>query len=558
MPDNAALDLSKQQSPPTGRAGQVGTTAMEVLLLASLFGILTWSIAPGVNEAHYLCKAKHFWNPEFCPDDIFLASANAHWLFLFVAGWFTQFLSLESLAWAGRIVCWLFVAWGWQRLASCVTECSWRIVLSGGLLVVLNQQGHLAGEWLVGGFESKPIAYGFVFWAIASLLRQRIVLGMCFLGLAICVHALVGIWATAAIVLAVPLAGLWRANRFDWKSLPVKQLLMGMAGLLLLAAVGVVPALNMNSRVDAELLRQAYDIQVFERLAHHQYLFEFSYWRWFSFALLLAAWLIVGFDSKALHSRPYRFVLGVSIGSLLIAVVGAACSIVGESSILRFYLFRLADVMVPVGISLGIFGMLKARFNDSTGWIRSLMIACLLLFVLAHSAVQIFDGRSGSDRQSLTTYADNPRRTFETWKNWKRVCEWVRSNTSSDQAFLTPPYQQTFKWYAERSEIVNWKDAPQDAEGLLEWKDRIELSRSLASTGYGWLYLTDQELSKIAQGYSARYLVVEQSAVDLRELDNDPVSFRMIYPADPQSRTTYVVFDLRDSDTRDSETPTSD
>jgi hypothetical protein len=30
-----------------------------------------------------------------------------------------------------------------------------------------------------------------------------------------------------------------------------------------------------------------------------------------------------------------------------------------------------------------------------------------------------------------------------------------------------------FKWYAQRAEYVTWKDCPQDAAGILEWKSRL-------------------------------------------------------------------------------------
>ena len=32
---------------------------------------------PGVNEPHYLCKSKHFWQPAWCERDFFLASPEA-------------------------------------------------------------------------------------------------------------------------------------------------------------------------------------------------------------------------------------------------------------------------------------------------------------------------------------------------------------------------------------------------------------------------------------------------------------------------------------------------
>ena len=44
-------------------------------------------LPPDVNEAHYLAKAKHFWQPDWCPADFFLNSPDAHTPFYVVFGW---------------------------------------------------------------------------------------------------------------------------------------------------------------------------------------------------------------------------------------------------------------------------------------------------------------------------------------------------------------------------------------------------------------------------------------------------------------------------------------
>lgn len=49
----------------------------EVLAIVVLFFLLGSGAAPEINEAHYLSKAKHFWNPQWCPNDAFLNTADA-------------------------------------------------------------------------------------------------------------------------------------------------------------------------------------------------------------------------------------------------------------------------------------------------------------------------------------------------------------------------------------------------------------------------------------------------------------------------------------------------
>ena len=83
----------------------------EVLLLVGLFFIYAGDMPPMVNEAHYLVKAKNFWQPDWCANDLFAASGKAHTVFYVTFGWLTRILSLEAAAWIGRFA-------GWKRAAS--------------------------------------------------------------------------------------------------------------------------------------------------------------------------------------------------------------------------------------------------------------------------------------------------------------------------------------------------------------------------------------------------------------------------------------------------------
>ena len=75
---------------------------LECALAAACLMLLTGGPAPGVNEAHYLVQARHYWNPGWCGGDFFLQSQDAHHVFFWTIGWLTQWLSLPAVAWVGR------------------------------------------------------------------------------------------------------------------------------------------------------------------------------------------------------------------------------------------------------------------------------------------------------------------------------------------------------------------------------------------------------------------------------------------------------------------------
>ena len=85
---------------------------LETVLIAVFFGLLADGPPPGVNESHYLTKARHYWDPSFCAGDLFLESADAHLVFYWLFGWVTVFVRLETAAWIGRVIAWVLLASG--------------------------------------------------------------------------------------------------------------------------------------------------------------------------------------------------------------------------------------------------------------------------------------------------------------------------------------------------------------------------------------------------------------------------------------------------------------
>ncbi len=65
-----------------GKLAAVG----EIAILFSLICLLAAEPVPGVNESHYLPKAKHLFDRDFCPADLFFQSHDAHGLAAGLAG----------------------------------------------------------------------------------------------------------------------------------------------------------------------------------------------------------------------------------------------------------------------------------------------------------------------------------------------------------------------------------------------------------------------------------------------------------------------------------------
>lgn len=532
----------------------------EILLIFLVFALFAGQLPPDVNESHYLTKAKHFWNPDWCPNDIFLSSSFAHWCFYVLTGWLTKFMSLSAVAWTGRVLTWGLLAVAWRRLSWSLIQVRWVAVVSAIFFLLLNEHFHLAGEWVVGGFEAKGIAYFFVLMALGSMVNRDWIWVWPFLGAASAFHVLVGGWGFLAAIFAWigTLLALRDKNKSEASFQQIKTQLLPLTAGIALALIGAIPPLMADRSAAPEIAIAARSIYVNHRIAHHLSFDVFPALNVARFVLvmvfwyLLSRWLAFRWDSMYRKMRPlFLFCLGsliISFGGLLLSGLAEQNDRLAEFSegLLRFYWFRLSDFAVPMATAMA--SCAVVCFWLKTDRRVSTRISCLVFVVciVAASGVAVYqkfeDPRPRADRRSLPNYEGNSIRTMGTYRNWLKVCDWIANNTPTDAMFITPHEQQTFKWYAGRSEVVSWKDVPQDSHGILDWSQRlVELYEPQRRYENGLMSYSDQQLRTFAKTYGADYLVVPQRHVDLAAV---PTNLKQVYPIDVNSKSTYVVFEF--------------
>ncbi|MCA9151508.1 MAG: hypothetical protein KDA92_19480, partial [Planctomycetales bacterium] len=315
--------------------------------------------------------------------------------------------------------------------------------------------------------EGKVIAYALVLLGWRYAVRGSY--GWCWiwLGLAAGFHVLVGGWAV--VMTAV---GLLTVPRREWSSWPRHAIGLVIGGALSL--FGLVPALQLSNG-SPEVIQAAQELYVMQRLSHHLMIRDFPPLFVLRHVLLMvvfaAFWWQVRFDARG------RRLWGIIWTAILLSAIGATldASIGGTplgNSLMRFYWFRASDVFVPLGVVVAallwwqrITAVNPAQRTARLAFIATLTTICLYCIGYAYQlwtyTIPAADWQGGI------------RRTRE-WYDWRDMCEWVRTSTPAGALLLTPADHQTFKWYAERAELVTWKDVPQDSLGLLEWKRRLD------------------------------------------------------------------------------------
>ncbi len=532
--------ISANEAPNPNEASNRRLLMLELALLMALFFIVGGDAPPMVNEAHYLAKAKHFWQPEWCSRDLFLTSGEAHFTFQALFGWPTWFLSLETTAWIGRAVGWFLLALGLQRLSWRLIPRPFAVVGVAAVWIAGTEYANLAGEWVVGGIEAKVPAYGLVLLGLAELVSRRWNrVWVCF-GAASAFHVLVGGWSVIAGMVA------WWATehrRDDRKPLFQPGLFIGGA----LALFGLVPAIWLTVGATPDQSTAAAQVYTYFRLPHHLLPSTFP-WTWYLRHGLLViatagAFLWAARGNSHARWRQLGCFTATAVGLALIGLlIGMLTTFQPDlaARLLRYYWFRLTDVAVPLLLALSLMQVLFSR--TSLAALRVGSFACLLLSVAAigwssYERMRIGVPPSASHRVLGWDVEAPPRTQQRTFRDWLALCRWVQVTTPEQEQFLTPRHQQTFKWYAERAEVVNWKDVPQDAASLQEWLRRFTrvFPRRLGTIRVSIQYAT---LDEFREEYGVRYMIVD------RRVTGPHLPLVQVYPREPERNDTYAVYEL--------------
>jgi hypothetical protein len=446
---------------------------------------------PGGNEAHYLAKARHYWDPQFGEGDFFLGSADVHLVFYWLAGWLTTIVPLGTAAWIGRLGTWAALAWSWVRLCGAMRMTGGRAVLAAALWWAGVEAFDLAGEWVIGGFESKPLAWVLVLLALEAIVAGRWTRVPLFVGAATAVHVLIGGWSAlfSGVVLAAE-----RHRPSLGRMAP--SLGVGVA----FASVGIVPAILLNLATPAGMVDRANQIYVFERLPHHlaptllaggeQML------RYTRHGVLVALFgllcMLVPADQAQRRLRLWIWsaFAAAAFGLAISALAPAAPSFAARA--LRFYWFRVNDVALPLGVACAAMSALAVmQINNPTSaryLMRSLTFAAALSFAV-HLSNRVRDPRPAADRE------------LDSYEAWVEMCSWVAANVPAGGRVITPPQSQTFTWRTGLAQVVTGKDVPQDASAIVEWRERMRRVEGAYAERGG------DEFLSVGTRYGAQYAV---------------------------------------------------
>ncbi len=504
----------------------------EILLIMAVFFAATGDLAPNVNEAHYLSRLKHYWNPAWCRGDLFLESTDTQLVFIWLFGWITRFVSLTATAWIGRFIAWTALAWSWQRLSIRIVPRRFVSVLSAALFIGLNHYLHMAGEWVVGGVEAKGFAYAFVLWALGEMLDNHWNSVWLLLGAATAFHPLVGGWSGIVCV------GVWLIDARREQTL--SAMLPGLVGGALLGLIGILPALLLTWNVAPEVVTEANRIYVFDRLPHHLSPLTLPTdevtRRLGGHAVLLSMLFVLSrtirrasrsvvtddsaqsveqlnfTDRAARFYRSLHRIVLFALGAAILAGIGLAIELMLRSEpqlaakLLRYYWFRLTDFGPAMAVALQISSLIAMGFERRRLWAMPLLVTATV-FGCWYPVSATIDRFKNPIPPADAKMLDYPA--------WVEVCDWIAKNTPPDSVFITPRLNSSFKWRTGRVDVANRKDIPQNPAGIVAWYERL---KDIYTTQFGGIdqnidsvgALGDERVLELTRKYHAKYVLSDR------------------------------------------------
>lgn len=467
-----------------------------VVITTNVFTKLQW------NEPDVLPLARQFFDHGWLPNDWYLnLNKNYQYPFDFVFGFVVYKLGFHVGAEIGRLLIYSFLA-----IAIFVFWRTIKLPFSLGLiclLIFLNHQSLIAGEWIVGGVETKTIAYAFVFLSLSAYLSKKYLLGFALAGAAISFHVLIGSYALFCLIIAVAFT-------------EAKQLNLGMVkqswplfitGFFGLQAIFL--QLLPQSNVDTA---KAWKIYVEYR--HPQHLLP-PYWEGYFWIFELIFALIIFLAIFIVRrSNINRFISAYALGSVILFTIGLILHGLGKITLLRFYWFRFPDVMIPFMLPILLALIINDMAIDRSNAISKLKNRNFIIFnwpsaILTIIVISIVTF-------SIFQFQTHIRNSPESKSEPQVVFEWIASNTPKQAIFLVDPTIPYFYIHGQRSIFCSFKHVPIYPVDIIKWYERVTLCNgnkplrgigidSLGSLQTNFYNLDEKSILQLAENYGVSY-----------------------------------------------------
>lgn len=429
------------------------------IFLVLCLGLL--SFTPCGNEEAYFSLAKQYIDPSWIPGSFtFTEWVGTRFLFQNIAGWALKYLSFEQLTFWGRMVNFLLYAFPLSLIFKYLK------IGNLGILVVLSifiqnidTQHFLGKEWMFSAFESKTLAYIFVFYGYYFLLTGKYKKASLFAAFASYFHVLVGGWFFVLVFLYTAL----RERNIKLLFFSGCIYLLTVLPFVAFLAMHIVESGSVINGIDIDWVYSFFRNTHHTAPMHTQNAMETVLPRVIvSFVLLL---LSVFYFRKIKNDESIRQLNDIAMISLCMVFVGLLLTYIDVNGhILKYYLFRIASIgafTYYLILLLFLRKVLLQRFKSEY------VIAIVFVLAIAIFSLKVEKNISKAIRSNAN-------------QDIAELAEYVKENTGTDDVFLFLDNEElSFSRRVRRESLVIFKFDPGGGEKIYEWYMREKMRDQL-------------------------------------------------------------------------------
>jgi len=438
--------------------------------------VLWGAPVPRTSEELYLTLVRRFADPGFVAGDWTLSGRfSDHWVFTAAAGTIARVVPMVMLGWAGRLACWWLLGTQLVLLGTRLGLTRWAATAAVVGWLVFGQAG-IGGEWILGTFEAKTVAYTTLLGAALAATRGSVPCALAGIGATVSLHPAVGLWAGGPLALTLLAVPETRAAALRWSPLAALVAAPGVVGAWLAAGPS-------SPSLDRFLVLQAmpYHLDPFFGAVRRPVAQAGMRWVVLVAMAVFCWWEHLG-TRRRLADRVWITWLGIAG----VPVLGAlAARTAGAWWFLRLMPLRAFPVLVALGAAYRAAGLVarlratEARRPGPWPWWRrpSLVVASVAVSVAVVPTTPLLAGPRAAARTAGAWVRTDPEAD---------AFAWVRRHLPARETCIFPPTRQDSFWRAQRPQVANWQALRQDA--LAEWRRRVTdlVGGAAAFTGPGW------------------------------------------------------------------------
>ena len=455
------------------------------------------------NEMDIMPYAKSIFNNMWLEKDWYLnLKIPYRYFFSYPVGFFANTFGFVKTTFIGRLVSYIFIAYALNVLIRSIKSKSHNSLFYFSIIIFFNTfpSGNGAGEWMVGGFETKVFAYGFSILSLSAFLLNQHKKGLLFAGLSLSFHLLVGIYNLFCLI---PVLLLYQRETKSYflkilKSLPI---------FIFAGIVGIYAIIYQLFFIENDINNLGWDIYVNIRVPRHTLPNFFPLNTWIYFTLFTLINLFFFFKSK---KKELKILSSYALFSIIISLIGITIFfLLGTGHYLKYYFFRFSDIMLPlitiINITIFIINILETKYPKHSNKLKYvfIIIALFIMVPKINNFVSNFIYKSQQIREKTSSDV--------------LMADWVKKNTTKNKIFITQPLNSYFYINYERSMFVSWKHSPQNNKDIIEWYNRLKALnkgkdfKTIGEIKPNYLNLTEKEILDISKEYpNVDYVLMPQ------------------------------------------------